>query len=104
MERLNRFARYWEMIANSGRFPCAMNLLLNGAPPFETFINLSDYLYDQFSATHGIPLESLAECIWRHLVDNCGHSQEAAARTLWQDYGQGHNDRLSLALAPSSAN
>lgn len=102
MKRLNRFARYWEMIANSGRFPCAADLLLNEAPPFETFMNLSDYLYGQFSATHGIPLESLAERIWRHLVDDCGHSQEAAAQALWQDYGQHHSDRLSRRLAISA--
>jgi len=36
MQRLVRFARYWDLVANSGRFPQALPLLL-GDSPFATF-------------------------------------------------------------------
>jgi radical SAM superfamily enzyme YgiQ (UPF0313 family) len=33
MQRIQRFARYWEMVANSGRFAAALGLLLGAAAP-----------------------------------------------------------------------
>ena len=98
MLRLNRFARYWEMIVNSGHFPCTARLLWGGKEPFESFMKLSNYLFDSFGATHGIALEALAERLWRYLVDRCNHSLETAAEALWQDYGRHHSDRTSRRL------
>ena len=44
MQRVNRFARYWDMIANSGRFKSTLPLIL-GDSAFEEFMQLSDGLY-----------------------------------------------------------
>ncbi len=58
MQRIRRFARYWDLIANSGRFPRALPLLL-GHAPFERFMALSDWLYATTRRTHALPLEEL---------------------------------------------
>ena len=59
MQRLVRFARYWDLVANSGRFARALPLIL-GEAPFERFMALSDWIYRKTDATHRIALERLA--------------------------------------------
>ncbi|MCO7222842.1 B12-binding domain-containing radical SAM protein [Pleionea sp. CnH1-48] len=55
MQRVNRFARYWDMVANSGRFRTTLPLLLN-TNPFEQFLILSDWFYEQTQQTHQLHL------------------------------------------------
>lgn len=68
MQRLNRFARYWDLIANSGRFRDSVKLLLGDAP-FERFMRFSDWLYAGTGQTHQIALERLIEYVYRGLTD-----------------------------------
>lgn len=59
MQRLVRFARYWDLIANSGRFANTLPLILSDAP-FARFMMLSDWIYAKTDATHRIALDRLA--------------------------------------------
>ena len=59
MQRLVRFARYWDLVANSGRFAKTLPTLLAEAP-FARFIAFSDWLYAKTDATHRIALDRLA--------------------------------------------
>lgn len=59
MQRLVRFARYWDLLANSGRFVHTLPLILTDAP-FENFMSLSDWLFARTDATHRIALDRLA--------------------------------------------
>ena len=67
MQRLTRFARYWDLIANSGRFVHTLPLILGDAP-FANFMMLSDWLYGRTDATHRIALDRLASLVseWLH--------------------------------------
>ena len=58
MQRLQRFARYWDMIANSSRFNHCLPLIL-GRAPFDRFWRLSDWLFQETSQTHRISLARL---------------------------------------------
>jgi radical SAM superfamily enzyme YgiQ (UPF0313 family) len=62
LQRLNRFARYWDLIANSGRFAHTLPLLL-GDDPFTRFLQLSDWLYEETQQTHRIALPRLFELL-----------------------------------------
>ena len=62
MQRVSRFSRYWDLVANSGRFREALPLLL-GSDPFERFLRLSDTLYADCGKTHSISLLSLFELL-----------------------------------------
>lgn len=68
MQRLNRFARYWDLIANAGRFPHTLPLLLRDQP-FEHFMALSDWLHDTTGQTHKIALPRLFELLHQALID-----------------------------------
>ena len=59
MQRLVRFARYWDLVANSGRFKELLPELLSDSP-FARFICLSDWLYAKTDATHRISPDRLA--------------------------------------------
>ena len=57
-QRLGRFARYWDMIANSGRYLRTLPLLL-GDSPFARFLAFSDWLYAETGKTHALALERM---------------------------------------------
>lgn len=59
LQRIQRFARYWDLVANSGRFPRALARLLDGDSAFESFLEFSDWLYHRLSTTGGISLKRL---------------------------------------------
>lgn len=59
MQRLVRFARYWDLVANSGRFAHTLPLIL-ADEPFKNFMALSDWLYAKTDATHRIAMDRLA--------------------------------------------
>lgn len=66
MQRVNRFARYWDMIANSGRFRDTLPLVLSDSA-FERFMQLSDGLYQAVGTTWKISLQRLFIVIFENL-------------------------------------
>ncbi len=85
MQRINRFARYWDMIANSGRFTTTKPLILADRP-FERFMQLSDWLFNTTGQTHRIALKRLFELLFQALVEELDSDGETARRALWQDF------------------
>jgi radical SAM superfamily enzyme YgiQ (UPF0313 family) len=83
MQRLTRFARYWDLVANSGRFANTLLLILGDAP-FDNFMALSDWLYARTDATHRIALERLAALVAQWLQSR-GHDAAAVAASLGGD-------------------
>lgn len=66
MQRMSRFARYWDLVANSGRFASTLPLLLQQAP-FHNFMMFTDWLYATTGKTHQFALERLFEFVQRYL-------------------------------------
>ncbi len=67
MQRLIRFARYWDLIGNSGRFAHTLPHML-ADEPFNRFMKFSDWLYETTGATHQIALARLARLVSEWLV------------------------------------
>ncbi|MGI4845983.1 MAG: DUF4080 domain-containing protein [Janthinobacterium lividum] len=84
MQGLVRFARYWDLVANSGRFANTTRVLLGDAP-FDNFMAFSSWIYTKTDATHRIALEKLAKLVqeWLQLR---GMTREEAAALLALDY------------------
>jgi len=85
MQRLGRFARYWDMIANSGRFGTSLPLVLGDAP-FDRFLSLSDWLYQRTGQLHRIALKRLFGLLWGCLTSRLGVHPDAAGDALNKDY------------------
>jgi len=97
MQRIARFASYWERIANSGRFAHTLSLVLGDAP-FERFLALSDWLHAQTGRTHSIANEELYELLHGWLIEVPGVASERAAELLAADYvASGARGSLSFA-------
>jgi radical SAM superfamily enzyme YgiQ (UPF0313 family) len=89
MQRLVRFARYWDLIANSGRFANTLPLILRDAP-FANFMKLSDWIYARTDATHRIALDRLAGLVGLWLQEQ-GEEVTKVNNTLASDHaGQAH--------------
>lgn len=84
MQRLVRFARYWDLIANSGRFARTLPFILRDAP-FANFMDLSDWLYAKTDATHRIALDRLA-ALTAEWVAERGMEREAVDALMQSDY------------------
>ncbi|HPU57710.1 MAG TPA: DUF4080 domain-containing protein, partial [Verrucomicrobiota bacterium] len=69
MQRLRRFARFWDLIGNSGNFVDTAPLLwANGASPFAEFNRFSEWIYDRLRRTDSIPLVQLMELLFMYLT------------------------------------
>lgn len=94
MQRLRRFARYWDLVANSGNFVQTLPLLWANASPFHCFLHFSDWLWAQTRRTHGIALPVLLHLVFRYLTEQQNTTPTLVAAALWQDYQRGgRNDR-----------
>jgi len=62
MQRVNRFARYWDMIGNSGRFKHSLPFILSDQP-FDDFLALTDWIFNKTGQTHQINLKKLYELV-----------------------------------------
>ena len=107
MQRLVRFARYWDLVANSGRFSHTLPLIL-ADDPFANFMALSDWLYISTDATHRIALERLAKLVSNWLQQERGLDETTVNAQLKNDYaGQASPEKIPRAekkkLADASA-
>ena len=97
MLRIERFARYWDLVANSGRFASSLPVLLaNHRVPvdstlgsesaFASFMEFSDWLYQQQGRTYRIAFEALCESVHLFLCKQRGMDAASANALLTEDY------------------
>ena len=89
MQRLRRFARYWDLVGNSGNFIETTPLIWSGATPFAAFLRFSDWLFARTGRTDSIALARLAELLFEFLTRELSLDAKLAAETLWRDYRRG---------------
>ena len=114
MQRLRRFARYWDIVANSGQFTTTLPLLLqvgsrksevgtDGASdpsdfrlptsefrlppsPFSSFLRFSDWLHATLHRTHQIALQTIAQGLFDFLTGENGADRATVAAALEADW------------------
>jgi len=85
MQKMKRFARFWDMVYNSGNFKRSCELLWKETEVFEGFYAFSEWLYDQTESTWQISLDRLAELIFRYLCEVLNYEKEAIKTRLIED-------------------
>src|SRR5438045_9344406 len=69
MQRLRRFARFWDLVGNSGNFVETTPLLWrNTHSPFAAFMQWSDWLHARGGCHSGIALPRLVELLFEFLT------------------------------------
>jgi radical SAM superfamily enzyme YgiQ (UPF0313 family) len=118
MQRLRRFARYWDLVGNSGNFMKSTPLIWNSPSPpspteerdgvrrrvasqlktadeitnrspFHAFLRFSDWLHGRTGRTDGIALVRLMELLFEFLTGELQLDAKPVAETLWRDYQRG---------------
>lgn len=82
---VSRFARYWDLIGNSGRFKATLPLLL-GDQAFANFGQLTKSLYDHTGQTHKISLLRLYDFVYEMGVVALGLESESLKKAISDDF------------------
>jgi hypothetical protein len=102
LQRVTRFARYWDMIGNSGRFSSSLPLLM-GENPFVRFMALSDALYNVEGRTWKIALRRLFGLIAKIASDDSDIDSNAILASLKEDFERsGEKGRFETVLIQPS--
>ncbi|MEY4140258.1 MAG: hypothetical protein RLZZ371_2440 [Pseudomonadota bacterium] len=116
LQRFGRLARYWELLANSGRFAQTLPLLLHTPPadgtagksPFWCFMAFSSWMWQRHGSTHRLTPEVLVDALFDYL--SASLSPALVRQALLADYlasGARSNPKslhgLLPRLAPSPA-
>jgi radical SAM superfamily enzyme YgiQ (UPF0313 family) len=89
MQKLRRFARYWDMVGNSGNFVASTPLIWEGTLPFQAFMRWSEWLHAKTRRTDGIALLRLMELMFEFLTTENRQDPRKVAEALWSDYRRG---------------
>lgn len=87
MQKMNRFARFWNLIGNSGRFKHTLPSIL-AESPFARFLHLSNRLYDIAGSSWKISLRRLYELAYIVLTEQMPSSIETIRQQLAIDYAR----------------
>ena len=85
MQRINRFARYWDMIGNSGRFKYSLPHMLSDEP-FDDFMAITEWIFNKTGQIHKINLKKLFELISQAVEALYPEKHELVLEKIEQDY------------------
>ncbi|MBP5985881.1 MAG: DUF4080 domain-containing protein [Azonexus sp.] len=86
VQRFTRLARYWDLLANSGRFKASLALLLASPSPFAAFLAFSDWLWQTTAQTHRLTPETLVDSLFAYLTTVISRDKETVRQILLADY------------------
>jgi hypothetical protein len=86
VRRFTRLARYWDLVANSGRFAQTLPLLLRGSSAFAAFLHFADWLWDRVGETSGLTPEWLVDELFDYLTAERKLATELVRQALLADY------------------
>ena len=82
---INRFARYWDMLGNSGRFQSILPLLVNDSP-FKQFSTIAEDLFERTGQTHKISLLRLFDLVFDIATQTLCMDAEMVRDAIHRDY------------------
>jgi len=99
MQRLRRFARHWDLVANSGNFLETTPLIWSGGrSPFRAFLRWSEWLHARAGRTDAIALSRLVAWLFEFLTTEAGLTPRTVAESLSRDYRRGGRRDLPEVL------
>jgi hypothetical protein len=104
LQRVGRFARYWDLVANSGNFVSSKRFILQSRDSaFDAFMHFSEWLYARVGRRASINLRVLAELVFQYLTEESDVAAAEIGPLLARDYVRGGRRDLPNALKPFAA-
>ncbi len=102
LQRVGRFARYWDIFGNQGRFKHTLPLIM-GSQPFERFLALTDALFSQAQSTWKISLRRQFVLLYQITPQHLGIDKNLLFDALQKDFDRsGEKGVLGHLLNPQS--
>ena len=106
MQRVRRFAKYWDHLANSGNYVGTIAWLWSQQrSPFRSFMAFTEWAYEILRRTDSISLSTWAELLFRYLTETEGIEPERVKKILRSDFTRAGRKELPqfLRAEPHSA-
>lgn len=97
MQKMNRFARFWDMLANSGRFREILPLLIEESP-FANFLIISEEMFTRLGQTHKISLLRLFDALYDIAIESFGVAEPVLLDALVTDFERSGQKSLPKCL------
>lgn len=105
MQRIQRFARYWNLTVNNGNFPNSAPLIWQDqSSVFYAFMEYSDWLFESAGTTGGIALNRLTKLLFTYLKDKKKVPEQEAVESVARDWLRGKRSDLPPFLRPYHLN
>ncbi|GBU09547.1 B12-binding domain-containing radical SAM protein [Gammaproteobacteria bacterium] len=82
---IKRIAKYWDLVANSGRFKSTLATLL-ADNPFENMHKFSKWLFCEINQTHSIALDRLFTLVYKYLTEVENHPIHVIRKIMSEDF------------------
>ncbi len=85
IQKMKRFARFWDLTYNSGNFKHSILLLWQDESVYESFFAFSEWIYTQTDSTWKISLERLSKLLFEYLTDVLKREASTVAECMIED-------------------
>lgn len=85
IQKMKRFARFWDLTYNSGNFKNSIRLLWKDNTVYDAFFAFSEWIYSQTDSTWKISLDRLSKLLFEYLTDELKIETQTVADILIED-------------------
>jgi len=85
IQKMKRFARFWDLTYNSGNFKNSITLLWKDNTVYDSFYAFSEWIYTQTDSTWKISLDRLSALLFTHLTEVLQQEAEDVAEAMLND-------------------
>jgi radical SAM superfamily enzyme YgiQ (UPF0313 family) len=105
IQQMRRFARFWDLVGNSGNFRDSKYLIWKDSPsPFFAFFELTEWLYQELGRKNAVSLKNLTVKVFEFLTSVKNIQPSVVGEILARDYVRGGRHDLPDVLQPYNSN
>ena len=85
MQKMKRFARFWDLVYNSGNFKKSVTYLFVEGRVYDGFFAFSEWIYNQTQSTWQISLDRLAKLLYDYILEMKYADKEELREAMTED-------------------
>jgi len=85
MQKIKRFARFWDLYYNSGNFSSIMEMVWRDGDVYRGFFDFSEWIYKETQSTWKISLDRLSELLFDYLTKERCFQKDIVAQAIFED-------------------
>jgi len=85
MQHMKKFARYWDIVYNSGNFTNAFKLMTKNRSVYKSFYSLTSFIYNNTYSTWKISLDRMAQFLFDFMTKEQNQDKQIVGETLAKD-------------------